>query len=147
MKSIIYLSQAHIDFNNTSLLKLSKSAQIKNHLNEITGFLYFQDGYFFQYIEGSEIDIDYLYSRIDEDSRHHIFCDLTTNGLSQKQFIGWDMEWLTQSDLSKIHIEQKVMDTLLGGPSTTLTKQEWESEVSKLIMTIARRQNELVTKR
>ncbi|MDA9556457.1 BLUF domain-containing protein [Vibrio sp.] len=145
MKSIVYVSQASAEFLSKGLSALSLHAQLNNQKHGITGFLYFQDTIFFQYIEGDESSIDELYSSIESDARHRIFCDLIIEDIDRKLFFTWDMEWIKQSDLSHIDIESHLIDTLLSGPTPNYSTEKWSEDIKCFIQRVAEKQNELIT--
>mgnify|MGYP000874493356 CR=1 FL=1 len=67
---LLYLSSARKELNEEALLKLLAESQSRNAKRNITGLLLHSDGNIIQIIEGSEKDVDELFGKIANDSRH-----------------------------------------------------------------------------
>jgi len=70
---------------------LTKACRESNRLNEITGILSYQDGYFLQYIEGPSKQIDRLIVKISSDKRHENIQLLMNSDIAQRNFSTWSM--------------------------------------------------------
>ena len=71
-KAIFYTSHAIEEFSKEALGVLSQKTQKNNKQFDITGYLCYEQKYFFQYIEGPEESIDSLYQLIQRDPKHSI---------------------------------------------------------------------------
>lgn len=76
------------------LSSILDEARRHNQSHQITGVLYFGQGYFFQHIEGSEADIEALYQQLLRDPRHQNLQVLARGPLAQRQFAGWSMKYV-----------------------------------------------------
>lgn len=112
LKGIIYLSKATIEFNEVSLLKLATEAAKRNQLSGITGYLYFVKGTFFQYFEGDEESVKYLWEKIAVDPRHKIVNTLHNQDISNRKFPSWNMKYITNDMLTVINLENLVIERM-----------------------------------
>ncbi len=78
---LVYVSQiSYLALFDPQLFKKITFSALKNNLKRnLTGVLCFSDGYFMQYIEGSEQDLTNLKNTLLQDKRHHSFqlCDFS----------------------------------------------------------------------
>lgn len=96
MKSVFYLTYAsrmtwRAGMNRNVFVDIYQTANHFNATQDITGFLCFGNGYFFQYLEGDETKVKALYERICKDQRHSKITLLTTGYIEKKYFSHWDM--------------------------------------------------------
>jgi len=66
-------------------------AQRENLVHQITGFLCFGNGYFFQYIEGEKSAIEQLFGNIQRDGRNRDVTLKSKGVIEQRLFQGWQM--------------------------------------------------------
>nr|WP_313062864.1 BLUF domain-containing protein [Moraxella sp. CTOTU49097] len=66
-------------------------AQRENLAHQITGFLCFGNGYFFQYIEGEKSAIEQLFGNIQRDGRNRDVTLKSKGVIEQRLFQGWQM--------------------------------------------------------
>lgn len=67
---LVYVSIATQKISEDDLKALLKAARANNKSADITGMLLYRDGFFIQAIEGEEAQVDALYNRIVQDTRH-----------------------------------------------------------------------------
>lgn len=93
LNSLIYLSKESIEFTVPSLKKLSNTSDERNRQLNITGFLSWKDGFFYQYLEGEQDRIDELYDKIKNDTRHEILYFLSFSNKHHRIFNDWGMKY------------------------------------------------------
>jgi hypothetical protein len=88
---LIYTSQATNPFKKRELLDLLHDARRYNSINSIYGFLYYEDEFFFQVIEGETQLINNLWDRIKKDKRHNNVRIVSNNLIHDYLFAKWSM--------------------------------------------------------
>ncbi len=91
MVSLIYVSSAVRDFSEDELVRLLKKARLSNQRLGITGMLLYKDGNFMQVLEGPEVAVEALFSKISKDKRHHGTILLFTRKITEREFPDWSM--------------------------------------------------------
>ena len=93
----VYLS--HITSTGlTNASTLNDIAEVSNKLNKIdnvTGILCYGNGYFFQYIEGTEQALTNLKNRLLVDDRHKDIKILDFSAIDERRFEGWSLRSIT----------------------------------------------------
>ncbi len=112
ISGIVYLSRATIDFDFDDLKVLSNQASIANGQFSITGYLYFEKGYFLQYIEGEMKAVNTLLNNIKQDDRHEVLNIQVDKEIETRKFPTWHMHQLTKSSLMQINMENVLIDYL-----------------------------------
>ncbi|MBO3269668.1 BLUF domain-containing protein [Hymenobacter defluvii] len=88
---LLYRSRARQSFSEAELIDLLEQARTYNQQHGITGLLFYHDGYFVQFLEGSEDVVEPLYAQIQKDARHQQITTLYRAVQSQRVFAGWAM--------------------------------------------------------
>ncbi|MDH7445129.1 BLUF domain-containing protein [Aquimarina sp. 2201CG14-23] len=70
-QTISYVSTANASLTNSDMDELFEFVRINNNNLNITGILMYSDGNFFQVLEGEKDQVDSLFKKIQQDSRHH----------------------------------------------------------------------------
>lgn len=70
---------------------LLEEARRANTSNGITGILLFENGYFFQVLEGPATAVVELYNKIRVDPRHHTVTKLVGAPIQERTFTDWSM--------------------------------------------------------
>ncbi len=104
LKSVVYYSKAQSEFTESDLDDLSILASAKNRQQNITGFLNFSNGEFFQYLEGPAVSIDALMQTISKDKRHKIVYETSIKNFEKRRFNTWSMKFLTEEHLNKLQL-------------------------------------------
>ncbi len=91
MLQLIYASNAAFSFSEKDLEELLIQARDFNNSKEITGLLIYHNENFMQVIEGPDHEIEKLYSRIENDSRHHHVTLIYKEPIEKKDFGDWSM--------------------------------------------------------
>lgn len=87
----IYASRAVTDFSKDDIVNLLSKARKKNASLGITGMLLYDNGSFFQILEGEEAVVDQLFSEIADDKRHHQVAKIISEAIPTRQFSDWSM--------------------------------------------------------
>ena len=111
LHGFIYLSKLLLDLDESHLYELSESASHNNQLLGVTGFLYFEEGYFLQYIEGKKEVVINLMNIIESDPRHQVVYkhDIL---IQEKKFPSWNMKFVDPYQAKAINIENLLMEIL-----------------------------------
>jgi len=110
---LVYVSKALGHFNDASLDEIASLAAIQNNKFQITGYLYYEKGIFMQYIEGSTLNVQQLFSNIQKDSRHEVVNVQSNETLVKRKFPLWKMRKLQKNELSQINMEHILMDYMI----------------------------------
>ncbi|MFC6053321.1 hypothetical protein A6M14_09880 [Acinetobacter sp. Ac_877] len=76
-----------------------KEARDFNVRHQITGVLYFADGYFFQCLEGDKADLDVLCEMIKKDNRHKGFTLFEYKPIEKQHFVDWSMKYVKRNSV------------------------------------------------
>ena len=88
---LIYCSTATRSFSNADLLELLQTARERNRELGVTGMLLYENGGFFQVIEGEPATIDQLYAAIAADPRHNRLTRIIHEPIVRRAFADWTM--------------------------------------------------------
>lgn len=103
--SLVYLSTSLVDFDKARINELAQHASEKNKTLQISGYLCFKDGLFFQYLEGSQQHVVGLMDEIEKDSRHEVLNLIHIGNIKERRFRGWDMRYLEETELKNMQLE------------------------------------------
>ena len=79
------------------LTNILKEARDFNHRYQVTGVLYFADGYFFQCLEGECLTLkSLLLERLNKDPRHHNIKLFETKEIEYPSFPDWSMKYISK---------------------------------------------------
>ena len=105
----IYVSKG--DFDSDALEELLSIAQEKNKRKNISGYLYYENGFFLQYIESfDQKELQILLDTLKLDKRHKIIQSFTNKGIMQRRFTDWDMRWISREQLLKLNLENEMIE-------------------------------------
>ena len=88
---LIYCSAATKPFQDSELVDLLDGARFINDRLGITGMLLYDQGSFFQILEGSPKDVDQLYTEITKDKRHAKVVTIIREPIAKRSFADWTM--------------------------------------------------------
>lgn len=88
---LIYCSTATRSLSNADLLELLRVARERNRELGVTGMLLYENGGFFQVIEGEAAVINRLYAMIEADERHHHLVKIIHEPIARRVFADWTM--------------------------------------------------------
>lgn len=75
--------------------QILETARRENKKYNLVGALYYGNGYFFQCLEGTQSEIDRLYSKLLRDPRHKDLKILSTSAIDRIGFTSWEMKFAT----------------------------------------------------
>lgn len=93
MYHIIYLSSAIIPFSDIELKELLVKARNFNSTQNITGILFYKEGYFLQAIEGNKERVISLFETIKKDKRHKNIITLFDEDIQSRSYPEWSMSY------------------------------------------------------
>ncbi len=91
LTALAYVSSASRTFGESDLERLLIDARAHNARTGITGTLLYNDGNFFQYLEGPEAAIDTALERIKASRSHHGLIQLLRRPVPVRHFEAWQM--------------------------------------------------------
>ena len=101
----IYTSAATMtNFRISELDALLEKARINNANLGITGMLLYEDGSFFQVLEGGRTDVEALFEKIAKDKRHKNAKKVIFEPIEERAFAEWTMGYprITFKELAEI---------------------------------------------
>jgi hypothetical protein len=93
LATISYRSRAVQPFSELQLAQLLGSARQYNHANGLTGLLVYDEGRFFQWIEGSPEKLSKVWDSIQRDPRHTDIQIMGNQSVPLRFFGDWDMRF------------------------------------------------------
>ena len=109
---VLYLSVETAPFNDSEISELVVDARKQNQKYNITGFLYYKQQHFFQYIEGEKKTVERLLLNLKKDSRHQFVNCISDAQLTERRFTHWSMGNLKTNELIQIKLEDIIIDYL-----------------------------------
>lgn len=96
---LVYASKAtfcdrHVGARHQMVDEIIRQAQANNRSDGVTGVLCFDNGCFFQALEGKRSAVEALYDRILEDPRHEDVWLLWKRPVTQRLFDRWSMKYI-----------------------------------------------------
>lgn len=89
-----YCSLTELNFNDEELLELADYASQKNEALGVSGYLYYRDFVFLQYLEGEKETVKGLLAKIEADPRHTFITTVDLPAQRHRQFPHWYMRFL-----------------------------------------------------
>jgi hypothetical protein len=122
MIRLVYSSAARAGMDEAELKRILDGARTRNARREVTGMLLYRDGVFLQLLEGQEVDVRFVYSRIAQDPRHHRVVKLIEETIAQRDFASWSMGYqvLTATHLNALSPPDPVRPVISAVPMPTL---------------------------
>lgn len=113
LHQILYVSKSVSIFDKQKLEELLRLSKTRNKLNGITGYLYYEKGYFLQYIEGyNKKDIYNLLNILLKDKRHNILNWLIKDSTRIRRFSDWSMRCIRIQELRSLGLEGTIIDCM-----------------------------------
>jgi hypothetical protein len=97
-----YVSKASYEMDALTLLPILKDSLRWNFDHQITGVLYYEDGYFGQIIEGPENFIQEIFEKINKDPKHSVKRILEKRKIEDRLFPNWSMQFFGADDILKL---------------------------------------------
>ncbi len=114
MNSLIYTSQANILFSKSELQKLVSNSQRKNTCRSITGYLYFREDIFLQYLEGQPEDLERVFEKISDDDRHNILNVINFYQLTDRLFPQWTMRLIDPHEAEEAQLLEDILIDMMN---------------------------------
>ena len=96
LTQLVYVSAACVPFNDEQLDELLAIARRNNGELDVTGVLLYQDGTFFQVLEGAPEAVQALYGKIERDPRHNNVLLLARRMVGERNFGEWRMGFVRE---------------------------------------------------
>jgi hypothetical protein len=103
---LLYISHPRTENLEVELLAILNHAQSINYQLRISGLLVYHQNLFMQLLEGEEITVKNLFTKIQQDSRHNNICVLVETNSLHRSFSTWAMGFGTSHGLSPLFSEQ-----------------------------------------
>jgi hypothetical protein len=113
MFALVYASTGNQTFDEEALNLLSKQAAEKNRRLDVTGYLNFSRGVFFQYLEGEKKPVVDLMDVIQRDGRHRVTNLVSLGEVGERLFPEWRMRYLSTSQMRTVRMEDVLENVLL----------------------------------
>jgi len=110
LSCLLYLSVENETFDENKINSLILKSREQNLKANITGFLYYKQKHFFQYLEGNTNDLENLFLRLSNDPRHTILKYISDQNIEQRRFLHWSMGNLKTNELIQIKLEDVIID-------------------------------------
>jgi mannose-1-phosphate guanylyltransferase len=100
----VYASKEVEKFSKEDIVEMVSKAQEKNRGLNITGMLLYENGSFFQVLEGDEEEVTNLFNKIQTDKRHSNVVEIISENIHKRNFPNWSMGYavLKREDIEKI---------------------------------------------
>lgn len=95
--SLVYHSRASGPMSESDLSELQRTAAARNHAEGLTGLMIYDQGRFFQWLEGPEDSLEKVWISIQRDPRHGAIDVLGRHPAPLRCFGDWDMKLSTRS--------------------------------------------------
>lgn len=122
LSTLVYRSRARVPLSELELLYLLAQARGRNRAERITGLLVYDQGVFYQWIEGPDANMYRLWRSIRQDSRHHGIEILSEQQIPVRLFRDWHLQlafregFLGRAIDGLVEAPSDVLDQLHGRP-------------------------------
>jgi hypothetical protein len=124
--SLTYCSRANPNLRSADIESIISAARVKNPREEITGWLVWGSGIFFQWLEGKRENVKRLMASIMTDTRHDTIVILNESEEVRERLFGdWDMELVSADDIREVLVDaiSEATDTKSLDALRTLLKE------------------------
>ena len=126
MHLIVYHSKSQIAVEafEQELQKIFTACTRNNVLNEVTGVLLHEGGYFVQLLEGEKANLDDVMNRVTRDARHTDIVVVVDEPIDERQFPDWAMEtfYLSNPEILQASTLENLRDIYLNSNKMESTK-------------------------
>ena len=126
----LYRSSAAPDLDGGDTQDILRSARHRNQALGLTGCLHFEDGMFFQWLEGPKEGLVQVVEMILEDDRHEDITILDQGALDLRRFQDWRMRFSDKHRAS-------LMDWFAKSDKSTVRPQDYAAAVMAFLVSIA----------
>ncbi len=107
----IYISKATLPITDLIIKNILEKSRVNNLERKISGYLYYDEGYFLQYIESDTANtINKLIAVLEKDQRHQIINCFKTSHTGNKRFLEWSMGQIDKNQLINLNLEQQIIN-------------------------------------
>nr|WP_299074325.1 BLUF domain-containing protein [uncultured Allomuricauda sp.] len=139
MKCVLYISKALKSFRTDDLKHLSTTSTINNQKKGISGYLYFENNCFLQYMEGEANIIDEMVDKISHDERHELLALIEKKDLTKRRFPDWGMKNIAELMFNNSTIETTIIQTMsIFGENHLNISKSTQDELFKLMDDLAK---------
>lgn len=140
LKQLAYVSQETSANTTASLDDILHQARERNKKHNVTGFLLYCEGSFFQVLEGEQGNVDAIYSSIVRDVRHASVTQLLYRNIEQRLFENWSMAFERYDTSSEVPVEgySNFMRSMFAKSAdiSGLKKEGLGSDIETMILTM-----------
>ena len=97
----------------------------------MTGYLYYEDKRFFQYIEGAHDEVTALMARIELDARHDVRHVVYDDRMSSRRFPAWSMRVLQRAQFAGV--DSLIYDHIVFMKQASPSREDASASVWHLI--------------
>lgn len=97
IRQLLYVSDAKFGLTDSDIESILSSSRRNNGSAGITGLLLYSAGVFIQVLEGDAKDVESLYQRIADDTRHADIAIITDLEVDERSFGDWAMGFVEAS--------------------------------------------------
>jgi len=108
LSSLVYRSRSVTPLSDYDLYELVQAAQSRNQAESVTGLMLYDDGRFYQWLEGPPASVERLMRSIKSDQRHTDIEILSDKPAAARQFGDWSMRLATRG-VRSIHSHNNVV--------------------------------------
>ncbi|MDN5568212.1 MAG: BLUF domain-containing protein [Paracoccus sp. (in: a-proteobacteria)] len=126
----LYRSSASPDLSGSDKQDILRSARHRNQMLGLTGCLHYEDGLFFQWLEGPKEALIPVVESILADTRHEDLSILDQGALDHRRFQDWRMRYSDRNRAS-------LMDWFAGSENSTVHRGDYAGGVVAFLMSIA----------
>lgn len=138
--AVAYTSKAQDQFKEVGLLALAKSSALKNAKAKISGYFFYKDEQFFQYLEGDIERVQALMARIEQDERHILERKIELGTIPERLFAKWSMRYLTPAAIGDRDTEHLFHEMLLYSTGQPFPDPVAQGQIMQLISQVAEQQ-------
>lgn len=143
MFALAYASYSTLDTQDLNLESLAQQAAEKNAALGVTGYLCFDHGVFFQYLEGERQAVKEVMQSILQDDRHDVINSVDLGEIDERVFPDWSMRYLNRSDLRRVDLEHVLEHTLFHMDPKVYGEANIAALIKALVANIAARHSHL----
>jgi hypothetical protein len=99
MLQVIYSSKAASQIGPGDVFRIIQQSARNNGKAGLTGFLIYQNGRFFQVLEGEKPPIDDVMRRVERDPRHSAITIISRREIDERAFPAWRMKRLCTQEV------------------------------------------------
>lgn len=112
IKAILYLSKETDGLSEKAVEGIYLHSKQANKKRNISGFLCYKNGFFLQYIEGTEAAIDEVFTKIQMDPRHTVLINIADNTLESCRFENWSMHFVKKARIDELEVSCSLYEQL-----------------------------------